>query len=72
MIIIAAGWRERVAPYLQDDFLLNGSNAGSPSALAAEGREAVRKGRQPNPGLPIKRLHPDPTVTDGMAPRLAS
>jgi hypothetical protein len=54
---------EWVAPNLLDDPSRHGSHGEGPvRAGRPEGREAVRKGRQPNPGLPVTRLHLDPTV----------
>ena len=64
---------ERVAPTLQDDLTRNGSGmVRSVRVGRPEGREAVYKGRQPNPGLPVKRLHVRSAVDDGVAPRFES
>lgn len=61
---------ERVAPTLLDDARLHGPEGGDPSALAAARREAMHKGRPPNPGLPDQGCISGPTVDDGVAPRL--
>ena len=54
---------EGIAPTLLDDPSRYGSHGKGPvRAGRPRGREAVRKGRQPNPGLPVTRLHLDPTV----------
>src|SRR5271163_1985683 len=60
----------RVAPTLLDD--PQPRQIGwlwGPSALAVERREAVRKGRQPNPGLPVKRLHYRSDGDESVAPK---
>lgn len=61
---------ERVAPTLLDDLTRNGSGLVRSVSVGRPGeREAVCKGRQPNPGLPVKRLHFRSAVDDGVAPR---